>query len=180
MKAKLRIYTIGHSNRALEDFIALLTAHEITVLADVRKLPGSRRYPHFNAESLQEKLPEAGIRYIHFPQLGGLRKPAPDSPNGAWRNASFQAYADYMLTESFSHELDALIELAKTDRVAIMCAEALPWQCHRSLIADALVVRGIAVSHIMSATKLDEHALRDWAHVEGTRITYPPAQQELF
>jgi uncharacterized protein (DUF488 family) len=175
-----RIYTIGHSNHPLDDFLTLLAAHGITVLADVRKLPGSRRYPHFNAEELSPALAEAGIRYVHFPGLGGLRKPAADSPNGAWKNKSFQAYADYMLTDDFERELAALLELARGECVAIMCAEALPWQCHRSLIADALVVRGIPVSHIMTTKKLDEHKLRDWAHVEGTRITYPPAQQELF
>jgi uncharacterized protein (DUF488 family) len=141
------ILTIGHSNRPLADFLALLRAHEVTLLVDVRKLPGSRAYPHFNQEALAQSLVAQGIEYVHRPGLGGRRKGTVDSPNGAWRNASFRAYADYMSTPEFAAELEPLIAQRKEKRMALMCSEALPWQCHRSLIADALVVRGVSVEH---------------------------------
>ena len=177
------ILTVGHSNRTLDDFLELLRAHQVELIVDVRKLPGSRRYPHFNAEALQESLAAAGIGYLHLPGLGGRRKGAADSPNGAWQNPSFRAYADYMQTAEFTEQLEDLIARAQQARAALMCSEAVPWRCHRNLIADALVVRGVPVEHIMTPTKRDRHALRDWAQVEGTTITYPPPldpQGKLF
>jgi uncharacterized protein (DUF488 family) len=174
------IFTIGHSNRPLGEFLDLLTAHGVDQLADVRKMPGSRANPHFGGEALTKSLKGAGIEYIHLPGLGGLRRGTTDSPNGGWRNASFRAFADYMLTDEFEAALNQLIGLAAGRTTAIMCAEALPWQCHRSLIADALVVRGIEVKHILTTSRADEHSLRDWARVEGTRITYPPGELPLF
>jgi uncharacterized protein (DUF488 family) len=174
----LTVYTVGHSNRSLDDFLTLLQAHQVERLVDVRKLPGSRRYPHFNSDALQASLAKVGIDYLHMPGLGGRRKAQPDSPNGGWRNASFQAYADYMLTPEFEEELQALVALARKSRTVIMCSEALPWQCHRSLIADALVVRDIVVENLMTPTKRDCHALRDFAKVEDGRLWYPPVKEE--
>jgi uncharacterized protein (DUF488 family) len=168
------VFTVGHSTRPLDEFIDLLRGRRITLLADVRKMPRSRRNPQFNRETLPAALSAAGIGYVDLPGLGGLRQRRPDSPNGGWRNASFQGYADYMQTPEFERHLQELIDLARRERVALMCAEAVPWRCHRSLIADALVVRGIPVEHIMSATRSQSHTLKLWAKVEGTRITYPP------
>jgi uncharacterized protein (DUF488 family) len=176
------ILTIGHSNRTIEAFLELVQAHGVQLIADVRKMPGSRTNPQFNGDALAKSLGEVGAGYVHLPGLGGLRKGLKDSPNGAWENKSFRAYADYMLTREFEKSLDELVRIAQLQRVAIMCSEAVPWRCHRSLVADALVVRGIAVEHIMSPTKRNPHTLRSWAHVEGTRITYPPspASGQLF
>jgi uncharacterized protein (DUF488 family) len=174
------LFTVGHSTRPLDECIELLRAHGITLLADVRKMPRSRRNPQFNRETLPEALRAAGIGYVDLPGLGGLRCRQPDSPNGGWRNASFQGYADYMQTPEFERHLQELIDLARHERVALMCAEAVPWRCHRMLIADALVVRGIPVEHILSAARSRRHTLKPWARVEGTRITYPPeASAEL-
>jgi uncharacterized protein (DUF488 family) len=167
------VFTVGHSNRPLVDFLRLLQAHRVSLLADVRKMPGSRRHPQFNGDALAESLRELDIDYAHFPGLGGLRRARPDSPNTGWENASFRAYADYMLTPEFEQSLSELLKRARGERAAVMCAEAVPWRCHRSLIADALVVRGVAVEHIFSPTRTQAHVLRVWAHVEGTRITYP-------
>lgn len=167
------VLTIGHSNRPLEEFLRLLQAHGATLIADVRKMPGSRRNPQFGRDVLPESLRQAVIGYIHMPGLGGLRRRRPDSPNDGWKNASFQGYADYMLTPEFEASLQELLDRARDERVALMCAEAVPWRCHRSLIADALVVRGVAVEHILSASRTQPHTLRDWARVRGTRITYP-------
>jgi uncharacterized protein (DUF488 family) len=167
------ILTVGHSNRPWDEFLHLLHAHRVTLVADVRKMPGSRKHPHFSRDVLPPALREAGIGYVHLPELGGLRRRRADSPNTAWQNASFQGYADYMLTPEFERSLAELIERSAGERVALMCAEAVPWRCHRSLIADALVVRGFRVEHILSATRIDEHVLRAWAKVEGTRLTYP-------
>jgi uncharacterized protein (DUF488 family) len=167
------ILTIGHSNRDLETFIGLLKAHGTTRLVDVRTVPRSRHNPQFNREALPDSLAAVGIAYTHVPGLGGLRKPKPDSINSGWRNASFQGYADYMQTPEFAENIKALEALAAHDRVAIMCAEAVPWRCHRSLIADALLVRGHEVEHVMSDTKRQPHKLTPFALVEGTRITYP-------
>ena len=174
------VLTIGHSNRSSEEFLQLLSAYKVQLLADVRKLPGSRANPQFGGAELAKSLRSAAIDYVHLPGLGGLRRGSPDSPNGGWRNTSFRAFADYMLTPEFADAIADLISRAAAQRCAIMCAEAVPWQCHRSLIADALVVRGIPVEHILSKTRGDKHTLRDWAHVEGTRITYPPAELPLF
>jgi uncharacterized protein (DUF488 family) len=166
------IFTVGHSTRTFEEFVALLTAHGVRRLADVRRIPKSRRHPHFAATSLETTLPAAGIMYRHFPGLGGLRKPRKDSRNSAWRNDSFRGYADYMETAAFQQALEELIEWA-TVPTAIMCAEAVWWQCHRQLIADALVARGFPVRHILSAALPGPHRLTDFARLEGTRVTYP-------
>jgi uncharacterized protein (DUF488 family) len=167
------ILTIGHSNRALEDFIALLRAHGVTRLVDVRTVPRSRTNPQFNKDALPGSLEQAGIGYAHMPGLGGLRRAAKDSINAGWRNASFRGYADYMQTPEFEQNLDKLVQTAEDERVALMCAEALPWRCHRSLIADALLVRDIPVEDIMSATRRQAHRLTPFARVRGTHLTYP-------
>jgi len=173
------MWTVGHSTRALDELIALLRAHGIERLVDVRKIPRSRRHPQFNVDTLGESLRPAGIGYLHLPGLGGLRRGRADSINTAWRNPSFRAYADYMQTPEFATHLDALVCHAAGARAAIMCAEALWWQCHRSLIADALVARGLAVEHIVDAARTEPHALRPWARVEDGRVSYP-GQGELF
>ncbi len=169
------VLTIGHSTRPIEEFIALLKAHGATCVIDVRTIPGSRRNPQFNRETLPVSLKAAGLGYMHMPELGGLRRPRPDSPNAGWKNASFRGFADYMQTPEFDAALESLIELAKRDRLALMCAEAVSWRCHRSLIADALVVRGIPVAHIMTKIRRDAHVLRSFAKRTGLRISYPPA-----
>lgn len=168
-----RLYTLGHSTRTLEEFIQLLRAYQITHLVDVRTIPRSRHNPQFNKDTLPGELEKVGVKYTHLPELGGLRKPQPDSPNTAWRNQSFQAFADYLSTQSFKEGLDHLIQLVGQDTLAIMCAEAVPWRCHRSLIADALVVRGLEVEHILSPSSSQPHKLTEFAKVEGTKITYP-------
>lgn len=169
----LTVHTVGHSTRALDDFIALLRAHAVSEVVDVRTIPRSRHNPQFNLETLPDSLSRAGLKYIHMPGLGGLRHAKPESPNGGWRNASFRGYADYMQTPEFEDNLERLIELAKEDRVAIMCAEAVPWRCHRSLIGDALTVRGIRTEDIMSPGRSQVHTLTPFAKVRGARITYP-------
>ncbi len=172
------IFTIGHSTRSLDEFIALLQAHEITLVADVRTIPRSRHNPQFNRDTLPEALAAAGIGYRHLPDLGGLRHTGPASSNMGWRNASFRGFADYMQTPEFAAGLAELLELAQQDRVAIMCAEAVPWRCHRSLIGDALYARGIAVEDIISAGHTQAHRLTPFAHIEGLRVTYPAAGEE--
>jgi len=166
------VFTIGHSTRSLDDFVELLARNGLAQLADVRTVPKSRRHPQFVREALAESLPRAGIAYRHFPGLGGLRKPRPDSANTAWRNASFRGYADYMQTPPFARALDDLVAWAGQP-TAIMCAEAVWWQCHRQLVADALVARGVEVRHIVSAAVPEPHRLTEFARVEGTRVTYP-------
>lgn len=167
------ILTIGHSTRPLETFIQLLQAHEVTLVADVRTVPRSRHNPQFNRETLPEQLKLAGIGYLHLPGLGGLRRPRPDSLNRGWRNESFRGFADYMQTPEFAAHLGALIRLAQKERLALMCAEAVPWRCHRSLIADALAVRGLEVEHIMSLKSRQPHRLTGFAYIVGETITYP-------
>lgn len=169
----LTIFTVGHSTRSIEDFLAILQAHGVEQLVDVRTIPKSRRLPHFNREALATTLPAHGIAYRHMPGLGGLRHPRKDSINSAWQNASFRGYADYMQTPEFTRSLEDLIELAKQRTTAIMCAEAVPWRCHRSLIGDALVVRGIVVEDVLSATTRRAHSLTPFARVNGTGVTYP-------
>ena len=169
------VWTIGHSTRSLDALVALLHAHGITRVADVRRFPRSRRHPHVNADALARDLPAAGLAYRHLPGLGGFRRARKDSHNTAWRNASFRGYADYMETAEFSGHLDTLLEEARQGPTAIMCAEAVPWRCHRSLIADALLVRGVEVLHIMSEKSATPHTLTRFAHVDGDRVTYPPA-----
>jgi len=168
------VYTVGHSTRPVDAFIELLASRGVACLADVRTVPRSRHNPQFAADALAASLAAAGIAYRSFPGLGGFRRARADSPNAAWRNASFRGYADYMQTPAFGAELDALIALAAKQTVAVMCAEAVPWRCHRSLIADALTVRGIRAEEIVSATKTQPHALTRFACVDGTTLTYPP------
>ena len=172
------IWTIGHSTRPLEEFLGLLRAHTIQVLADVRTTPYSRRNPQFNQTLLAASLKDAGFAYRHLPELGGRRKSRPDSVNTGWRNASFRGYADYMQTQAFSGALEELMADGKDRPTAIMCAEAVPWRCHRSLISDALVSRGWTVWHILTAAKPDEHQLTSFAVVDQGALTYPAPSQE--
>ena len=168
------IWTLGHSTRSMEDLLALLAAGGVKLLADVRRFPGSRRYPQFNQDALITSLSEQGIVYRHFVELGGRRsKRLPDSPNRAWRVEQFNAYADHMQSAEFLAALEELMHVAKEQATAIMCSEALPHRCHRRLIADALVVRGWRVRHLLSPKRIDDHALTPFAHVEGTTVTYP-------
>jgi uncharacterized protein (DUF488 family) len=167
------VYTVGHSVHPIEEFIRILQAYGIRLLVDVRTIPKSRRNPQFSRENLPGSLQTAGIQYQHLPGLGGLRHARKDSLNTGWRNASFRGYADYMQTPEFGENLNKLTEVAASTPTAIMCAEAVPWRCHRSLIADALLARRIAVTEILSATKSQAHALTPFAIVEGERITYP-------
>jgi uncharacterized protein (DUF488 family) len=174
-----RLWTIGHSTRGIDELVAMLRAHGVRHLADVRTVPRSRRHPQFDRDAMPAPLAAAGIAYAHLPGLGGLRKPRPDSTNTAWRNAAFRGYADYMRTPEFERHLAGLLALAAREPVAIMCAEAVPWRCHRSLVADALLARGVEVRHITSATRAEPHALTPFARVDGTRVTYPGPQPEL-
>lgn len=167
------VYTVGHSTRAADEFIALLRAHNVQCVADIRTIPKSRRNPQFGEQALKGSLESAGIEYLQFSGLGGLRKARKDSVNSGWRNTSFRGYADYMQTAEFELSLGKLLEMAKRAQVVIMCAEAVPWRCHRSLVADALLVRGVAVEHIMSETNRYSHALTPFAEVTPDRIIYP-------
>lgn len=167
------VFAVGHSTRSADDFIRLLASHSVDLVVDVRTVPRSRHNPQFNRDTLPAALERAGIGYRHLPGLGGLRRARRDSPNTAWRNASFRGYADYMQTPEFTAALQELIGLAANHRAAIMCAEAVPWRCHRSLIADALAVRGIPVEHITGEARSTTHVMTPFARVEGTRITYP-------
>ena len=177
--AMATVYTIGHSTRSFEELVEMLKGHGVVALADVRRFAGSRRLPHFNAEHLAAELPRQGLRYVACPLLGGRRRPDPDSTNTGWRNESFRAYADYMQTAPFLEGLGALIEVARQTPLAMMCAEAVPWRCHRSLIADALLVRGWEVLDIMGRGKATPHKLTPFARVSGMSITYPlPADGE--
>jgi uncharacterized protein (DUF488 family) len=172
--------TIGHSNRPLEQFLEMLSAHEVELLVDVRTVPRSRHNPQFNKESLPEALEAAGIGYLHMPGLGGLRHANKDSTNTGWQNPHFRGYADYMQTPEFERHLGELLRLESERRVAIMCAEAVPWRCHRSLVADALTARGVPVSHIMSAKQANPHKLTSFARIEGTAVRYPADTLDLF
>ena len=167
------IYTIGHATHPIDEFIRILAAHGVETIVDVRTIPRSRHNPQFNRETLPGSLAAAGIGYVHGSGLGGLRRPRGTELNAGWRNASFRGYADYMQTPEFAEALTGLIESARSSRTAIMCAEAVPWRCHRSLVADALVARGIAVEHIMSAAARKPHTLTPFAKVDGDSITYP-------
>jgi uncharacterized protein (DUF488 family) len=167
------VLTVGHSTRRLDEFIALLAAHSVSRLIDVRTVPRSRHNPQFNRDTLPAALEAAGIRYAHVAGLGGFRHTHPGSLNMGWRNVSFRGFADYMQTPEFAENLAGLIEQATRERIALMCAEAVPWRCHRSLIADALVVHGIRAEEIINATRLQVHTLTPFANVHGTVITYP-------
>ena len=164
---------MGHSTRTLQEFVALLLAHGVNQLIDVRTIPRSRHNPQFNRDALPGPLQEAGIRYRHMPGLGGLRHARRDSINKAWRNVSFRGFADYMQTAEFRSALDELIRLAQKRQTAIMCAEAVPWRCHRSLIGDALLVRGLRVEEITSRIRTRPHTLTPWARVRGKQLSYP-------
>ncbi len=175
----VRLRTIGHSTRSFDELVALLRAFEISVLVDVRTVPRSRKNPQFNRETLGPALAANGVRYVHLPELGGLRRPRKDSTNKGWRNESFRGYADYMQTDEFELGLAKLHELATPGGAAVMCAEAVPWRCHRSLLSDALIPRGAKVEHITSAKTASPHRVTPFARVEGTRVTYPEVPAEL-
>jgi uncharacterized protein (DUF488 family) len=173
-KVQPTIWTVGHSTRSIDELLKLLAAGEVKVLADVRRFPGSRRYPHFNQEALTKSLAEAGIEYQHFVELGGRRnKRLPDSPNTAWRVEQFNAYADHMQSAEFLEALEELMAVARKQHTAIMCSEALPHKCHRRIISDALVARGWTVRHLLSPKRIDEHTLTPFARVSGAKVTYP-------
>lgn len=174
--------TVGHSTRTAAELIELLEAHGADAVVDVRKMPRSKRNPQFNVDALPDELKEHGIGYLHLPSLGGLRRPRSDSPNTGWRNESFRGYADYMDTPEFREGLEEIVRLRGEGRPCLMCAEAVPWRCHRRLIADALLARGFAVGHILSESRLQPHTLTPWARIEpatGT-LTYPPEEEPLF
>src|SRR5438309_5786276 len=173
------LWTIGHSTRSFEEFLALLAEHRIQFLADVRHFPTSQRVPWTAKASLAKALPDSGIAYEHFEALGGFRKARPDSVNLGWRNSGFRGYADHMATAEFLTGLDRLIAIASERRTAIMCAEAVPWKCHRSLLSDALLVRGLRVAPLLSPGKAQAHRLAPFARVRGTRVTYPAARKRL-
>jgi len=174
-------FSLGHSTRTTDELLELLRAFHVVQLADIRTMPRSRRHPHFSIDVLSSSLPAAGIAYRHFPDLGGLRKPRPDSRNSGWRHAGFRGYADYMQTPQFAQALEALIEWEREGRAgqdsrsstAFMCSEAVWWRCHRRLVADALLARGFTVRHIMTPTSAPEHELTAFARVDGTRVDYP-------
>lgn len=168
-----QLWTIGHSTKRIEDFLELLRSHRIHRLVDVRTIPRSRHNPQYDTEELAAHLKKVKLTYLHMPQLGGLRKAKKDSVNIGWKNASFRGYADYMQSEQFQRALEQLMAESRERPTAVMCAEAVPWRCHRSLIADALLIRGWAVRHIMTKTKADTHRLTRFAVVEADRITYP-------
>jgi uncharacterized protein (DUF488 family) len=174
------IFTVGHSTLPIERFVGLLQAYGIECLADIRTVPRSRHNPQFNADALARTLGADNIDYVALPALGGLRRARKDSPNAGWRNESFRGYADYMQTDAFRAGVEELVAMGTRRRVAIMCAEAVPWRCHRSLVADALGVRGTAVVDILSERDYRTHALTPFAVVEGTAITYPAAQASLL
>ena len=174
MKKGPAIFTVGHSTRSIEDFIEVLRAYQIEEVVDVRTIPRSRHNPQFNSDILPKSLGKAGIGYLHMKGLGGLRHSLKDSLNTGWHNLSFRGFADYMQTKEFLENIERLIALSVERRLALMCAEALPWRCHRSLIADALSIRGMEVVHISSGTSSHAHALTPFAKVRGRHITYPP------
>jgi uncharacterized protein (DUF488 family) len=171
----IRIYTIGHSTRPLDEFVTLLGSFDVSALVDIRTVPRSRYNPQFNGDTLGASLHMQGIDYVQVSRLGGLRRAQKDSVNTAWRNASFRGFADYMATEQFEKGLEELRERAGEGNVAIMCAEAVPWRCHRSLVADALVARGARVEHITGVGRAAPHRMTPFAQVRGLRVTYPGA-----
>lgn len=172
------IFTIGHSTRSIEDFLQLLQIHAAEHVVDIRAFPGSRSNPQFGQDQLRSSLGDAGIQYTHLAALGGRRRVPSTDASSAWRNSSFRAYADYMQTPEFAAGLEELIELSSAHQVVIMCAEAVPWRCHRSLVGDALLARGIAVRDIFSATSAPAHQLTRFARVDGTKVTYPATATE--
>ena len=175
----MQMFTIGHSTRSEEELLELLRQHGIELLADIRRYPGSKRYPHFASSAMAAWLPENGVAYVHMPELGGRRKPLPDSPNTAWRDEQFRAYADYMATDAFHAAIDSLMATSAETRTAIMCAEAVPWRCHRNLVADELLRRGIDVLHIIGSGSSRPHVMNEHAVVDGDHLTYPAEQRTL-
>lgn len=172
----LRVYTIGHSTRSFDELASLLASFQVSTLVDIRTVPRSRHNPQFNADTLGPALVARGIEYVQVSRLGGLRRARKDSVNGGWRNASFRGFADYMATEEFEKGLEELRGRADEGAVAIMCAEAVPWRCHRSLVADALVSRGGEVEHIMGARHASPHRMTPFARMDGMRVTYPAGE----
>ena len=172
--ARPLICTIGHSNRPIDTFVDLLRSNEVVRVLDVRTVPRSRHNPQFNRDVLPETLGAVGIAYTHLPGLGGLRHARADSPNSGWYNLSFRGYADYMQSQEFAENVQRVVELASTERCVLMCAEAVPWRCHRSMIGDALLVRGVRVEDIIGPKGRKPHVLTAFAHIDGTQITYPP------
>ncbi len=168
----VRLWTVGHSTRSLEALVEVLASARITLLGDVRTVPRSRRHPHFNRETLPEALAARGIAYRHEPGLGGFRRPRPDSIYTAWKNEGFRGFADYMETEEFRRHLASVMEEAKRERLALMCAESVPWRCHRSLIADALFARGVEVVHLLGPGRESLHRLTPFGRIEGDRVIY--------
>jgi uncharacterized protein (DUF488 family) len=166
------IWTIGHSTRTVDEFVDLLKGPALETIADVRRFPGSRRYPHFGQDQLAEILAENGIGYVHFPELGGRRRPTTSSRNNAWRNAAFRGYAEYVETPPFEEGIARLLAVACHQRTALMCAEAVWWRCHRALISDYLKIRGIKVLHIIGPGKIQEHTFTSAAQVKGTKLSY--------
>jgi uncharacterized protein (DUF488 family) len=167
------VFTVGHSTRPFEELLTLLRAHEVRKVVDVRRFPGSRRNPQYAQEALAKGLLDAGLAYAHRPELGGRRTPRADSPNLGWRNSAFRGYADHMETEEFRRGIRELLSEASTTRLAVLCAEAVPWRCHRNLLADALVVRGARVQHILTPDRADPHLLTSFARSEGDHLVYP-------
>jgi uncharacterized protein (DUF488 family) len=174
-----QIFTIGHSTHDPEAFVDLLKRFEIGLVADVRRFPASRRLPHFNAGELERLLGTVGIEYVHLPELGGRRRPAPGSPNGGWRSEQFRGYADHLASGEFRAGVERLLRFAAARRVAVMCAEAQWWRCHRRLLSDALLALGIEALHIDSRGGSEPHELTEFALVEEGRLSYPPAQGRL-
>ncbi|HEX8701803.1 MAG TPA: DUF488 domain-containing protein [Myxococcaceae bacterium] len=175
----VHVYAVGHSTRTAQELVELLQAHGVRTLVDIRTVPRSRTNPQFNLERLPRTLEAAGLHHAYLPRLGGLRHSRPDSPNMAWRNKSFRGYADYMQTEDFAQGLEELRVLAQEGPVAIMCAEALRWRCHRSLVADALFARGVQVLHITRPTRAEPHKLTPFAELHGTRVLYPAHGEDM-
>lgn len=174
-------YTIGHSTRSTGELVALLQEHEVELLVDVRRYPRSRRQPHFDRAALRETLPASGLDYRHEEALGGYREPDPASPNGGWESDGFQGYADHLLTEAGASAVHRLVEAARARRIAAMCAEAVPWRCHRQVLSDALVARGVDVVHILGPGRTDRHELREMAVVrEDGSVVYPEEQADFF
>jgi uncharacterized protein (DUF488 family) len=168
------VWTIGHSTRSADDFVSLLLGHQIDRLADIRTIPQSRRHPHFGRGALEARLGEEGIRYQHFPELGGLRKPQPDSVNGGWKHQAFRGYADHMQTPAFGVAVEELLAFGQGGEVAVMCAEAVWWRCHRMLLSDALVAKSIDVEHLLSPTLVQPHRLTPFARIrDGRQVWYP-------
>lgn len=174
------IWTIGHSTRTWEEFLGLLSTYRIEAIVDVRRFPGSRRYPWFAGEAMAVQLPAAGLHYHWLPQLGGRRRPVAGSPNGAWRNAAFQGYADHLRSDEFAEGLGLALDIATARPTALMCAEAVWWRCHRRLISDLLVHRGMEVVHILGPGQSQQHVLHPDAQPDGDLLIYPPAQAGLF